>query len=52
VANGERLLRWPVCHGFATFGIKPAHRLLQAHLGRVQVRRGLREIRVSKHLLT
>ena len=40
-----------LCHGFATGGVKSPYRLLQPHLGRVQVRGRLREIRVSEHFL-
>jgi hypothetical protein len=40
-----------VCHRFATRGVEAAHRLLQAHLGSVQVRARLRQIRVAQQLL-
>jgi len=40
-----------LCHGFATGGVKAPYRLLQPHLGRVQVRGRLREIRMAEHFL-
>ena len=40
-----------LCHGFATGGVKSPYRLLQPHLGRVQVRGRLREIRMAEHFL-
>ena len=52
MADGTRLLGWHVCHGFATRGIiESSHRVPKAGLGGVQVRRGLRQIRVSEHFL-
>jgi hypothetical protein len=39
------------CHGIATLGIEAAHRLVQPHLGRVQIGRRLRQVRVPEYLL-
>jgi len=51
VARKRLLYRRIVCHGFATLGVEPPHRLLQAHFRGMQVRRGLRQVCVTEHLL-
>ena len=38
-----------LCNGIATRRVEPAHRLVKSHFGRVKVRIGLADVRVSEH---